>query len=68
MFEMSDRFSPESADEAYDNNRPLNIDQVIPQSNQKDFSAARIRTISLRASALLLPRFQKWGHAELGHR
>jgi hypothetical protein len=34
MFEMSDRFSPvlpESADEAYDNNRSHNINRVIPQ-------------------------------------
>ena len=44
MFEMSDLFSPvfpESADEVYDNNRPLNIDHVIPQRtdtiNQKIF-------------------------------
>jgi len=44
MFEMSDRFSPvfpESADEAYENNRSLNINRVIPQmadgGNQKIF-------------------------------
>jgi hypothetical protein len=41
MFEMSDQFSSKSSDEAYDNNRLLNIDQVIPQRadtiNQKIF-------------------------------
>jgi hypothetical protein len=40
MFEMSDQFSSESADEACDNNRPLNVDQVIPRTdtiNQKIF-------------------------------
>jgi hypothetical protein len=30
MFDMSSQFAAERADEAYGNNRPLNIDQVIP--------------------------------------
>jgi hypothetical protein len=30
MFDMSYQFAAESADEAYGNNRPLNIDHVIP--------------------------------------
>ena len=50
MFEMSDRFYPvfpESADEAYENNRSLNINRVIPQmadgGNQKIFLPPRSR-------------------------
>jgi hypothetical protein len=41
MFDMSYQFAAESADEAYVNNRPINIDQVIPPKaeaiNQKIF-------------------------------